>query len=114
MPRAISSSKIKTFAIGTSVAIGTTVAMPFAMAGVLGVLGAFGAEVGLLANIVTVGLTGAEAIASVGAIGATAAIVFRESSDALTLDQNEDEGKDSSRANQAISQRPFCAWRSWT
>ena len=115
MPRAVSSSKIKTFAIGTSVAIGTTVAMPFAMAGVMGVLGAFGAEVGLLANIVTVGLTGAEAIASVGAIGATAAICFRESSDSLSSDANDkDEEDERKKKNKALSQRPFCSWRSWT
>jgi len=30
LPRAISSSKIRTFAIGTGIAIGTTIAMPFA------------------------------------------------------------------------------------
>ena len=53
--------------MGTSIAVGTTIAMPFALAGVGVVLGAVGAEGG----------TGAEALASVGAIGATAYIVFR-------------------------------------
>jgi hypothetical protein len=110
MPRAVSSSKIKTFAIGTTAAIATTVAMPFAMAGVMGVLGAVGAEVGILANIVTVGLTGAEAIASVGVVGATAAIVFRESSDTLTIDDGNEDDDDHKNA---YSKRPFCAWRSW-
>ncbi|KAL7568447.1 hypothetical protein ACA910_012159 [Epithemia clementina (nom. ined.)] len=120
MPRAVSSSKIKTFAIGTGLAIGTTVAMPFAMAGVMGVLGAFGAEVGLLANIVAVGLTGAEAIASVGVIGATAAICFRETSDSLSSkregddDDDDNDGVDEpSKRNRAFSQRPFCNWKMW-
>ena len=32
MPRAVSSEKIKTFALGTSIAVGTTIAVPFALA----------------------------------------------------------------------------------
>lgn len=35
--------------------------------------------------MVPVGLTGADALASIGVIGATAAIVFLESSDSLTI-----------------------------
>lgn len=106
LPRAISSGKIKTFAIGTSIAVGTTIAMPFAMAGVAGLIGT---EMTVLANMVTVGLTSAEAIASVGAIGATAAIVFRESSDTLGIESEEaDEIEE-----KPYTKRPLCAWRSW-
>ncbi|KAL7527909.1 hypothetical protein ACHAXR_003095 [Thalassiosira sp. AJA248-18] len=105
LPRAISSGKIKTFAIGTSVAVGTTVAMPFLMAGMLAVVPA---EATLAASILSVGLTSAEAIASVGAIGATAAIVFREASDTLGIESEhgEDDEKD-------YTKRPLCGWRSW-
>ena len=77
------------------------------MAGVAGLLGAVGAEVGVLASIVTVGLTREEAIASVGVVGATAAIIFRES-DSLTMDSERD-----ASAENSFSKRPFCAWRSW-
>jgi len=63
LPRAVSSGKIKTFAIGTSIAVGTTIAMPFAMAGLAAVVG----TESILMGVVTVGLTSAEAIASVGA-----------------------------------------------
>jgi hypothetical protein len=45
MPRAVSSDKLKVFALGTSIAVGTTIALPFALAGVSVVLGAVGAEV---------------------------------------------------------------------
>ncbi|KAL7500372.1 hypothetical protein ACHAWT_008474 [Skeletonema menzelii] len=106
LPRAISSGKIKTFAIGTSVAVGTTVAMPFLMAGMLAVVPA---EATLAASVMAAGLTGAEAIASVGAIGVTAAIVFREDNDTIGIEsehEENDEGKD-------YTKRPLCAWRSW-
>ena len=110
LPRAISSAKIKTFAIGTSVAVGTTVAMSFLMTGILAVVPA---KATLFASILSVGLTGAEAIASVGAIGATAAIVFREASDSLGIESEGGggEGGDETRAD--FTKRPLCGWMSW-
>lgn len=110
MPRAVSSDKIKTFALGTSIAVGTTIAMPFALAGAGAVLGAFGAEAGILFNVIAVGLTGAEAIASVGAIGATAYIVFRPEENSLTDDHENEEEEEAERA---WSKRPFSNWRNW-
>ncbi|EJK68115.1 hypothetical protein THAOC_10739, partial [Thalassiosira oceanica] len=83
LPRAVSSSKIKTFAIGTGVAVGTTVAMPFLMAGMLALVPA---EATLAASVLAAGLTGAEAAASAGAIGVTAAIVFREDGGAVGME----------------------------
>ena len=109
MPRAISSEKIKTFALGTSIAVGTTIAMPFALAGVGFALGAVGAEVGVVANVIFAGLTGAEALASVGAIGATAYIVFRPAENSLT-DKHENEKE---KMETAWSKRPFSNWRNW-
>ncbi|CAJ1954110.1 unnamed protein product [Cylindrotheca closterium] len=109
MPRAVSSDKIKTFALGTSIAVGTTVAMPFALAGVAGFMGAIGAEVGTFTTLVFAGLTGAEAIASVGAIGATAYLVFKPEENSLTDDHNKEEEEE----EKAWSQRPFSNWRNW-
>ncbi len=110
MPRAVSSDKIKTFALGTSIAVGTTIAMPFALAGVGALMGAIGAEVGTLTAVVFAGLTGVEAIASVGAIGATAYLVFRPAENSLTdeSDQNDDEEEE-----RTWSKRPFSNWRNW-
>lgn len=105
LPRAVSSDKIKTFAIGTSVAVGTTIAMPFLM---VGMVAALPAEATLAASILSVGLTTAEAAASVGAIGATAYIVFREDSNTLGMDTEENEHE-----TNVHTKRPFCAWRSW-
>ena len=105
LPRAVSSDKIKTFAIGTSVAVGTTIAMPFLM---VGMVAALPAEATLAASILSVGLTTAEAAASVGAIGATAYIVFREDSNTLGMDTEENE-----HDTNVHTKRPFCAWRSW-
>ena len=105
LPRAVSSGKIKTFAIGTSIAVGTTVAMPFAMAGLAAVVG----TESILMGIVTVGLTSAEAIASVGAIGATAAICFRESGDTLGMESEHD--VDEEEKEKPYMRRPLCAWR---
>jgi len=105
LPRAVSSSKIKTFAIGTSIAVGTTVAMPFAMAGLAAVVG----TESILMGVVTVGLTSAEAIASVGAIGATAAICFRESGDTLGMESEHD--VDDEEKEKPYMRRPLCAWR---
>ena len=110
MPRAVSSEKITTFAIGTSIAVGTTIAMPFALAGAGAILGAVGAEAGVLFNAIAVGLTGAEALASVGAIGATAYIVFRPEDNSLTDDHKNDE---EDAAERAWSKRPFSNWRNW-
>eukprot|EP00980_Cylindrotheca_fusiformis_P010828 scaffold2447_cov110-Cylindrotheca_fusiformis.AAC.10 len=109
MPRAVSSDKIKAFAIGTTIAVGTTVAMPFALAGVAGIMGAIGAEVGTFTTIVFAGLTGAEAIASVGAIGATAYIVFKPAENSLTDDHKKEEEME----ERAWSKRPFSNWRDW-
>ena len=105
LPRAVSSGKIKTFAIGTSIAVGTTVAMPFAMAGLAAVVG----TESILLSIATVGLTSAEAIASVGAIGATAAICFRESGDSLGMESEHD--VDEEEKEKPYMRRPLCAWR---
>ena len=112
----MSSSKIKTFAAGTTLAVATTVAMPFAVAGVVGLIGT---EMGILANAVAVTLTGAEALASVGVVGATAAICFRASPDTLSarLLQNGDDEDDGTGATAVedvkYAKRPFCDWRSW-
>ena len=105
LPRAVSSGKIKTFAIGTSIAVGTTVAMPFAMAGLAAVVG----TESILLSIATVGLTSVEAIASVGAIGATAAICFRESGDSLGMESEHD--VDEEEKEKPYMRRPLCAWR---
>jgi hypothetical protein len=110
LPRAISSSKIRTFAIGTTAAIATTIAMPFAVAGVVGLIGT---EMGILANVVAATLTGAEALASVGVVGATAAMVFRETAtgDSQTAAASvDDEEKDEPNK---YKMRPFCDWRAW-
>ncbi len=111
MPRAVSSDKIKTFALGTSIAVGTTIAMPFALAGVGAIMGAIGAEVGTLTAVVFAGLTGVEAIASVGAIGATAYLVFRPAENSLTDESDQDD--EETEAERAWSKRPFSNWRNW-
>ncbi|KAL3938158.1 MAG: hypothetical protein SGBAC_006865 [Bacillariaceae sp.] len=108
MPRAVSSEKVKAFAIGTGIAVGTTVAMPFALAGVAGVMGAIGLEMGTITTLIFAGLTAGEAIASVGAIGATAYIIFKPDENSLTDDHSEEEEE-----AKAWSQRPFSNWRNW-
>jgi hypothetical protein len=107
LPRAVSGGKIKTFAIGTAAAVATTVALPFAVAGVVGVLGA---EVGLLGELIVAGLTGAEAIADIGVVGTTAALVFKESGDTFSTHSDHSEKE---KSTSAWTKRPFCAWRSW-
>jgi len=84
--------------------------MPFALAGVGAVMGALGAEVGIVANVIFAGLTGAEALASVGAIGATAYLVFRPAENSLTDDHKSAEEEEAERA---WSKRPFSNWRNW-
>jgi hypothetical protein len=110
-PRAISSKRIKTFAIGTSIAVGTTIAMPFALAGVAAAMGALGAEAGIGFGIVAAAATGAEALASVGAIGATAYFCFRPETNSLG-DDIEDSGSNHHHSN-PWSKRPFSNWRNW-
>ncbi|OEU09896.1 hypothetical protein FRACYDRAFT_248147 [Fragilariopsis cylindrus CCMP1102] len=114
MPRAVSSEKIKTFAIGTSIAVGTTIAMPFALAGVAAIMGAVGAEAGIGFGILAVGLSGAEALASVGAIGATAYIVFKPANNSLTDDHKKKKGEEEGEVEEKPwSKRPFSNWRNW-
>jgi hypothetical protein len=114
MPRAVSSEKIKTFAIGTSIAVGTTIAMPFALAGVAAIMGAVGAEAGIGFGIIAVGLSGAEALASVGAIGATAYIVFKPANNSLTDDHKKKKGEEEEEVEEKPwSKRPFSNWRNW-
>ena len=114
-PRAISSKRLKTFAIGTSIAVGTTIAMPFAIAGVAAAMGALGAEAGIGFGIVAAAATGAEAIASVGAIGATAYFCFRPEQNSLNDDLDDDEADDDEQASKKNpwSKRPFANWRNW-
>jgi len=107
-PRAISSKRLKTFAIGTSIAVGTTIAMPFALAGVAAAMGALGAEAGIGFGIVAAGLSGAEALASVGAIGATAYFCFRPEENSLR-----DDLEPTHSASNPWSKRPFGNWRNW-
>jgi len=112
-PRAISSKRLKTFAIGTSIAVGTTIAMPFAIAGVAAAMGALGAEAGIGFGIVAAAATGAEALASVGAIGATAYFCFRPEQNSLGDDLDDDDEEESSKAANPWSKRPFGNWRNW-
>jgi len=107
-PRAISSKRLRTFAIGTSIAVGTTIAMPFALAGVAAAMGALGAEAGIGFGIVAAAATGAEALASVGAIGATAYFCFRPEKNSLA-DDLETTGDDAN----PWCKRPFSNWRNW-
>jgi len=109
-PRAISSKRIRTFAIGTSIAVGTTIAMPFALAGVAAAMGALGAEAGIGFGIVAAAATGAEAFASVGAIGVTAYFCFRPETNSLGDDI---EDIDPNHHSNAWSKRPFSNWRNW-
>mmetsp|Transcript_17755 Transcript_17755/g.37117 ORF Transcript_17755/g.37117 Transcript_17755/m.37117 type:complete len:277 (+) Transcript_17755:174-1004(+) len=111
-PRAVSSEKLKTFAIGTSIAVGTTIAMPFALAGVAAVMGAVGAEAGIGFGIVAAGLTGAEALASVGAIGAISYVCFRPARNSLT-DDHQAAGGGNEETETPWSKRPFSNWRNW-
>ena len=106
LPCVISSGKIKTFTIEMSVAVGTTIIMPFFMAGMLAVVPA---EATLAASILSVALASTEAIALVCAIGATAAIVSRESSDTLGIESEHNDDED----EKDYSKRPLCAWRMW-
>jgi len=109
-PRAISSKRLKTFAIGTSIAVGTTIAMPFALAGVAAAMGAMGAEIGVGFGIAAAAATGAEALASVGAIGATAYFCFKPEKNSL----GDDLDTNGNKANQnPWSKRPFGNWRQW-
>ena len=103
MPRAVSGGKIKTIAIGAGAAIATAVAMPFVAAGVIGLIGA---EAGVLADIVIVGLTGAEAIESVVVVGITAALVFKESGDSFGSKHGEPTEEDNVKP---FAKRPFAA-----
>jgi len=113
-PRAISSKRLKTFAIGTSIAVGTTIAMPFALAGVAAAMGALGAEAGIGFGIVAAAATGAEALASVGAIGATAYFCFRPEQNSLGGPSSDGGGrrKEEERGS-PWSNRPFSNWRNW-
>ena len=77
------------------------------------VLGAVGAEVGIVANAIAVGLTGAEALASVGAIGATAYIVFRPEENSLTDAPKVDDDDEDAKAEVEWSKRPLSNWREW-
>mmetsp|Transcript_109356 Transcript_109356/g.223395 ORF Transcript_109356/g.223395 Transcript_109356/m.223395 type:complete len:412 (+) Transcript_109356:1219-2454(+) len=110
-PRAVSSKRLKTFAIGTSIAVGTTIAMPFCLAGVAAAMGALGAEAGIGFGIVAAGLSGAEALASVGAIGATAYFCFKPENNSLRDDLPGGDGGD--RLANPWSMRPFSNWRNW-
>ena len=110
MPRAINSGKIKTFAIGTSLVVGSSLCMPFAMAGAGALLGAAGAHIGVVGHVVMAGLSSFDALSSVGTVGATAYLVFRSQDNAMTDDHRTDEEKEAERA---WSKRPFSNWRNW-
>ena len=112
MPRAVNSGKIKTFAIGTSLVVGSSLAMPFALGGAVALMTAHvGAHVGVIGHVVVAGLSSMDAITSVGGLGATAYLTFRPEGNSLTDDLQQDE--EAAAAQRAWSKRPFSNWRAW-
>ena len=61
MAWAVSLDKVKIFAVGIFIAVGTTIAMPFVLASISTIMGAVGAKVGIRFGILAAGLSTAEA-----------------------------------------------------
>uniref|UniRef100_A0A7S4HMR6 Fascin domain-containing protein n=1 Tax=Odontella aurita TaxID=265563 RepID=A0A7S4HMR6_9STRA len=105
LPRQVNATKLKTFGIATAVAVGTTVAVPFAIGGAVAALGV--AEMSVAAEAVAIGFTAAEAAANVAAVIVTARTLMTEVAVGMDDDRDEDDGM-----GDAVK-RPFCDWRTW-
>jgi hypothetical protein len=111
VPRAVNSKKVRSFAIGTSLVLGSSVALPFALVGA-GAMLHIGGNAGVAYHLVLAGISSADAVSSLGALGATAYLVFRPQHVSLT-DQSNQSKDEESEQDRARFNRPFCDWRNW-
>lgn len=127
VPRAVNSKQVRSFAIGTSLVIGSSFALPFALVGA-GAMLHIGGNAGMAYHLLVAGISSADAVSSVGAVGATAYVVFRGGAQDLSLtDQldgsridtvragasDEQQEQEEQEARRKRLQRPFCDWRNW-
>lgn len=104
-PRQVNKHKVQ--ALGTAIAIGvaTTVATPFVIGGAIGIIGV--TQVGVAGQVAIGGIRAAEAISSITRLTA-------RSSDLIARRPSVADSKSHITGNdRAISNRPFCSWRSW-
>ncbi|CAJ1969932.1 unnamed protein product [Cylindrotheca closterium] len=111
VPRALNSRKVRKFAFGTSLVLGSSLALPFALVGVGAVLHV-GGHASVAYHVVVAGLSSADTVTSVGAVGATAYFVFRAQGVSLS-DRANDPNGNGSEQDRSRFQRPFCEWRNW-
>mmetsp|Transcript_15953 Transcript_15953/g.39098 ORF Transcript_15953/g.39098 Transcript_15953/m.39098 type:complete len:747 (+) Transcript_15953:20-2260(+) len=111
VPRALNSRKVRKFALGTSLVLGSSLALPFALVGVGAVLHV-GGHAGMAYHVVVAGLSSADTVTSVGAVGATAYFVFRAQGVSLS-DRANGPNDNEAEQDRARFQRPFCEWRNW-
>lgn len=111
VPRAVNSKKVRSFAIGTSLVLGSSLALPFALVGA-GAMLHIGGNAGMAYHLVLAGISSADAVSSFGALGATAYLVFRPQQVSLT-DQSNQSKDEESEQDRARFNRPFCDWRNW-
>jgi hypothetical protein len=111
VPRSVSSKKVKSFAIGTSLVLGSSLMLPFALVGA-GAMLHIGGHAGVAYNLVLAGISSADAVSSVGALGATAYLVFRPQHVSLTDQSNQSKDEEYQQVRARFN-RPFCDWRNW-
>eukprot|EP00980_Cylindrotheca_fusiformis_P018374 scaffold6032_cov100-Cylindrotheca_fusiformis.AAC.5 len=112
VPRAVNSRKVRAFAIGTSLVLGSSFVLPFALVGA-GAMLHIGGNAGVAYHLVVAGISSADAVSSVGALGATAYVVFSAQDLSVTDQKKESGGGEKSIQDLARFNRPFCDWRNW-
>lgn len=108
IPRAVNSGKVARFAIGTSLVLGSSLALPVALAGA-GTLFHLSGHSAAAYHVVVAGLSSLDAFSSIGAVGATAYFVFRPKN----ISKEAKTERDVSEEVRARFKRPFCDWRNW-
>ena len=104
----MNSGKVARFAIGTSLVLGSSLALPVALAGA-GTLFHLSGHSAAAYNVVVAGLSSLDAFSSIGAVGATAYFVFRPKN----ISKEAKTERDVSEEIRARFKRPFCDWRNW-
>jgi hypothetical protein len=111
VPRGINSGRVRTFAIGTSLVLGSSLALPYALVSAGTMLHVGAGNAGVLYHVAIAGLSSVDAVSSVGALGATAYFVFQSQGGNLTDKSNHKSGR--SEKDLARFKRPFADWRNW-
>ena len=106
LPRQVTQEKMKAVGIAVGIGVATTLATPIVLGGAIGLIGI--TEVGVAGHAVIGSIRAAEALSTIRRVTDSSSRLLRSESSVLPGDEKAGDSGDN-----AIRNRPFCAWSSW-